>query len=73
MDRRNVFEVVTPGDYHSTLIHLWFRLVRDSIVRKDDERAFSELGKYFVMYTLRTAKLPDYENILGWVATLNPQ
>lgn len=70
MDRQNVFDVVSPENYHATLIRMWTRVVKDGMIRKDDERAFTELGKYFVGFVIRNGGLPDYGVVVGWVPEL---
>jgi hypothetical protein len=70
VEKRSIFDVVTVGDYHADLIHTWFRLVKDGMVKKDNENYFVDVGKFYVSFIMRNSRLPDYGDVMSWISNV---
>lgn len=71
MAKYSVFSVVDPFNYHASIFESFRRLSRDGLVPKDSDRAFGILGDKYIKFVESTGGMPDYQDILDWVPTLN--
>lgn len=66
---KNVFEQVSPTEYHQNLYRYWLQLEKDGIVPKASMSSFEEYSEKFFAYCRYRGSVPEYDTILGWFIT----